>query len=342
MNSLVSIIVPVYNCEKYMEACIDSILIQSYYNIEVIIIDDGSTDNTYKIIKEYINKDKRIKYFKQENSGPSVARNRGIEKANGEYLIFIDSDDFIEKIYVEKLVNEIKGKNFDIVCCGYIDKSKYGIVKLNDFWINKYELNKQEFLSCVCKGIGGVLWSKIFRKDIIIENKIRMNPKIFMSEDLIFILEYCKYINRIGVINECLYHYNRLNYSSISSNIDINYLENYVLLINKISELLIELKFDFHKINKIKILKVQNLINKVLISETYKYLELKDKDKFISNLNSILENDFIKKYKNNLSNNNILDKIYNKLIINKKYTTLLYLSILVIYLRRIKDKILRR
>lgn len=342
MNSLVSIIVPVYNCEKYMEVCIDSILIQSYYNIEVIIIDDGSTDNTYKIIKEYINKDKRIKYFKQENSGPSVARNRGIEKANGEYLIFIDSDDFIEKIYVEKLVNEIKGKNFDIVCCGYIDKSKYGIVKLNDFWINKYELNKQEFLSCVCKGIGGVLWSKIFRKDIIIENKIRMNPKIFMSEDLIFILEYCKYINRIGVINECLYHYNRLNYSSISSNIDINYLENYVLLINKISELLIELKFDFHKINKIKILKVQNLINKVLISETYKYLELKDKDKFISNLNSILENDCIKKYKNKLSNNNILDKIYNKLIINKKYTTLLYLNILVIYLRRIKDKVLRR
>lgn len=342
MNSLVSIIVPVYNCEKYMEACIESILIQSYDNIEVIIIDDGSTDNTYNIIKEYINKDKRIKYFKQENLGPSIARNRGIEKANGEYLIFIDSDDFIEKIYVEKLVNEIKGKNFDIVCCGYIDKSKYGVVKLNDFWINKYELNKKEFLSCICNGVGGVLWAKIFSKDIIIENKIRMDPKIFMSEDLIFILEYCKYINRIGVINECLYHYNRLNYSSISSNIDINYLENYVLLINKISELLTELKFDFHKINKIKILKVQDLIHKVLISETYKYLELKDKDKFIRNLNSILENEFIKKYINKLSNNNILDKIYNKLIINKKYTTLLYLSILVIYLRIIKDKVLRR
>ena len=203
-------------------------------------------------------------------------------------------------------------------------------------------MNKQEFLSCVCKGVGGVLWAKIFMKDIIIENKIRMNPKIFMSEDLIFILEYCKYINRIGVINECLYHYNRLNYSSISSNINTNYLENYVLLINKISELLTELKFDFDKINKINVLKVQDLINKVLISETYKYLELKDKDKFVSNLKLILENDFINKYKNQISNNNILDRISNKLIINKKYTTLLYLSILIIYLKRIKDKVLRR
>ena len=342
MNSLVSIIVPAYNCEKYIGTCIESIVAQSYKNIEVIIIDDGSIDNTYEIIKKYITKDKRIKYFTQENSGPSVARNKGIEKSNGEYLIFVDSDDIIEKIYVEKLLNRIKSNSFDIACCGYIDKSKYGVVKLNDFWINKDILNKQEFLECVCNGVGGVLWSKIFRKDIIIENNIRMNPKIFMSEDLIFILEYCKYINKVGVINEYLYHYNRLNDSSISSNIDINYLENYILLINKISELLTELKFDFDKINKIKALKVQDLINKVLISETYKYLELKDKDKFVSNLKLILENDFIKKYKNQISNNNILNRISNILIINKKYVILLYLSILIIYLRRIKDKVLRR
>lgn len=342
MNSLVSIVVPTYNCEKYIENCIESIVIQSYKNIEVIIIDDGSIDNTYEIIKKYITKDKRIKYFTQENSGPSVARNKGIEKSNGEYLIFVDSDDIIEKIYVEKLLNRIKSNSFDIACCGYIDKSKYGVVKLNDFWINKDILNKQEFLECVCNGVGGVLWSKIFRKDIIIENNIRMNPKIFMSEDLIFILEYCKYINKVGVINEYLYHYNRLNDSSISSNIDINYLENYILLINKISELLTELKFNFDKINKIKVLKVQDLINKVLISETYKYLKLKDKKRFISNLKLILENDFIKKYKNQISNNNILNRISNILIINKKYVILLYLSILIIYLRRIKDKVLRR
>lgn len=342
MNSLVSIVVPTYNCEKYIENCIESIVIQSYKNIEVIIIDDGSIDNTYEIIKKYITKDKRIKYFTQENSGPSVARNKGIEKSNGEYLIFVDSDDIIEKIYVEKLLNRIKSNSFDIACCGYIDKSKYGVVKLNDFWINKDILNKQEFLECVCNGVGGVLWSKIFRKDIIIENNIRMNPKIFMSEDLIFILEYCKYINKVGVINEYLYHYNRLNDSSISSNIDINYLENYILLINKISELLTELKFNFDKINKIKVLKVQDLINKVLISETYKYLKLKDKKRFISNLKLILENDFIEKYKNQISNNNILDRISNKLIINRKYIILLYLSILIIFLRRIKDRFLRR
>ena len=119
-------------------------------------------------------------------------------------------------------------------------------------------------------------------------------------------------------------------------------MENYILLINKISELLTELKFDFDKINKIKVLKVQDLINKVLISETYKYLQLKDKDMFVSNLKLILENDFIKKYKNQISNNNILDRISKKLIINRKYIILLYLSILIIFLRRIKDRFLRR
>lgn len=342
MNSLVSIIVPAYNCEKYIGTCIESIVAQSYKNIEVIIIDDGSIDNTYKIIKEYINNDKRIKYFTQENSGPSVARNKGIEKSSGQYLMFIDSDDIVSYLYVESLVRKIESGNYDIACCGYIDESKYGVVELNDFWNGKGELNKQEFLSCVCNGVGGVLWSKIFKRDIILDNNIRMDPKIFMSEDLIFILEYCKYSNKFGAIDENLYYYNRFNDNSISSNIDVNYLDNYILLVNKIKELLTFLKVDSIKINDISILKVQVLVNKILLNESNTYLSSKNKDEFINNLKSILENDFINEYKNFFINRSSLDKIINKFINTNRYIGLLYLNIAIIKLKKFKDKVLRR
>lgn len=342
MSPLVSIIIPAYNCEKYIGKCIEDIVNQSYKNIEVIIINDGSLDKTEKIINKYIELDDRIKYFKQENSGPSVARNNGIEKSTGKYLIFIDADDNVCKFYVEKLLNEIINKNYDIACCGYIDRSKYGIVKLNDFWNGNDELDKQEFLSCVCNGVGGVLWSKIFKRDIIIKNNIRMNADIFMCEDLIFILEYCKYGNRFGAINENLYYYNRMNENSISSNIGINYLDNYISLINKITELLNTLNVDENKIKNIGISKVQTLIYGILTSESSEYLESKDKSRFINNIKIILENPFIENYKSDFFINRKLDKIINKLIIKKKYISLLMISLLIIKLRRVKDKILRR
>ena len=342
MNPLVSIIIPVYNCEKYIGKCIESILIQSYRNIEIVIIDDGSVDKTRKIIERYGSYDERIKYFTQKNSGPSVARNRGIEKSSGQYLTFIDSDDIVNYLYIERLLRKIENNNYDIVCCGYVDESKYGIVKLNDFWNSKDELNKQEFLDCVCSGVGGVLWSKIFRRDIIFKNNIRMNSKIFMSEDLIFILEYCKYSNRFGVLNENLYYYNRLNDNSISSNIDIRYLENYILLVNKIKELLVYLNVDNKNIRNIEISKAQTLVNNILVSECSIYLKSKNKNQLINNIKLILNDKFIKKYKDEFISNSILDKIINYFISENRYKELIFFNILIMRLREIRDKILRR
>ena len=337
----VSVIIPVYNCENYIDKCIKSILFQSYKNIEIIIVNDGSLDNTEEIIKKYILFDKRIKYFTQENLGPSIARNKGIENASGEYLVFVDSDDSINKLYLEKLLNKIKSDNYDIACCGYIDESKYGVVSLNDFWKNKDSLDKQEFLDCLFNGVGGVLWGKILRRDIIVQNKIRMNPKIFMSEDLIFILEYCKYSNKFGVINENLYYYNRLNKNSISSNIDISYLENYILLVNEIKAKLKVLKVNNKKIENIIISKIQSLLNRVLESESRKYLITKDKNKFIRNLSFVIENTFIQGYKSKFITNSFLDKSICFFIKRNKYSYLLYLNIIIINLRDFKDKILR-
>lgn len=342
MSSLVSIIIPAYNCESYIHKCIETVISQSYKNIEIIIINDGSLDKTEEIIKKYLEVDNRIRYIKQKNSGPSVARNNGIEKSSGEYLMFIDSDDTVNSFYVEKLLKKIINERYDIACCGYIDKSKYGIIKLNDFWKEKANLDKDEFISCVCSGVGGVLWGKIFKRDIIIKKNIRMNSNIFMCEDLIFILEYCQYSNSFGVINENLYYYNRMNENSISSNIDISYLDNYVVLITKITELLTALNVDKDKIKSIQILKVQSLAYRVITSESNKYLKNKNKNNFINNIKIVLESHLINKYKCNFIGDSNLKKIMNKLIIKEQYILLLILNLLLINLTIIKDKILRR
>lgn len=120
MNSknLVSVIVPVYNAEHFIEKCIHSILNQSYKNIELILVNDGSTDNSVKICDSFAKIDNRIKLIHQANSGPSVARNNGIYNAKGKYIQFIDADDYIEENMIETLVNEME-KGLDIVICGY-------------------------------------------------------------------------------------------------------------------------------------------------------------------------------------------------------------------------------
>ncbi|MEN8076854.1 glycosyltransferase [Clostridioides difficile] len=342
MEPLVSIIIPVYNCEIYIGKCIDSVINQSYENIEIIIINDGSLDKSEDIINRYVELDNRINYIEQENLGPSVARNNGIEKSTGDYIMFVDSDDNINKFYVEKLLKKILNKNYDIACCGYIDESKYGIINLNDFWNGNDSLDKEEFISCVCNGVGGVLWGKVFKRETIIRNNIRMNPDLFMSEDLIFILEYCQYSNSFGVINENLYYYNRMNDNSISSNIDINYLENYVVLITKITELLSKLELSKETVKNMQGFKVQSLVYRVITSESNKYFKNKDKNNFIGNMKLILESPLIDNYKSDFISESKFEKIMNKLIINKQYMTLLRLNLLIIKLRRVKDKILRR
>ena len=120
--SEVSIIVPIYNSEKYISACIESILHQTYKDFELLLIDDGSTDNTNNIIKKY--KDSRIKIYRQENKGTGAARNLGMKHANGNYLTFVDSDDAIEQRYLEIMLNACKNNNADIVSCVYMKNDK--------------------------------------------------------------------------------------------------------------------------------------------------------------------------------------------------------------------------
>ena len=152
VNSLISIIVPVYNVQEYLPKCLDSIINQTYKNLEIILVDDGSTDNSGKLCDEYAERDKRIKIIHQKNSGQANARNKGIKESKGKYIAFVDSDDWIDEDFIETLEKYISNDN--IVCCGYkeiyddkvVENRISNLITINktDFLklLNKYEINK--------------------------------------------------------------------------------------------------------------------------------------------------------------------------------------------------------
>lgn len=327
----VSIIVPVYNCEKYIERCINSILNQTYTNIEVIIINDGSTDNSHKIVKNLIRIDNRIKYIEQENRGPSEARNKGIEKSTGDYLMFIDSDDSISDRYVEEMINIMLDKEYDIVCCGYKDISKYGIVNCNDFNM-KDNLSLYDVIDMVCNGTGGVLWSKIFKKDIVIKQNIKLNKDIFMCEDLIFVLQYILHCKSFGFIDEHLYTYNRLNESSISSNISMNYIKNYIDLCKSIEDILRTINLNQDKIDEIITCRIQSVVISLLELQVSNIKKLGIR-KCISNSKKIIHIDYVKLYKDKFITSNNLYKPY---IFSIKYCNILAVIVYGIVLNIMK------
>lgn len=245
MKPLVSIIIPVYNAQKYIYRCLESVRNQTYQNFECILVNDGSIDQSEKIICEFIVDDRRFKYIYQKNQGPSVARNRGIKVAEGKYLVFVDSDDYILEDYLYQLIAKID-LGYDLVCCGYTDISENGEILWNDFICESF--SKDSLISCIIHGTGGVLWGKIFKTTIVRENKIYLDRKLFMCEDLIFVLEYVKYVNEWACINNNLYIYNRLNKASISNNIDERYIENYEIFFERQYTLLQNLEIDKKRI----------------------------------------------------------------------------------------------
>ncbi len=185
MNELmISVIIPVYNAEKYLDECLVSVEKQTYRNFECIMIDDGSTDGSAEIAKSYALRDSRFRYFYQDNAGVSAARNQGLDKAKGRYVTFLDADDSLEDTYFQEYMNCFQETKADIVCGGYIQKgNKY----LN--FIDR-ENGLPHFLENILTGSGGVVWGKFFLSKLLRNHNFREN--VSMREDLIFLLELCK------------------------------------------------------------------------------------------------------------------------------------------------------
>ena len=217
----VSIIVPVYNTEKYLEKCISSILKQTLYDIEIICVDDGSTDESAQILDELARKDTRIIVIHKENGGSVSARNAGVDIAKGKYIGFVDSDDWIEPEMYEQLYALAEMHNVDLVTSGYylegnyttihIDKVKQGLYVGKEYeeLLNHviYKLDEKE------TGIRGSLWCKLFVKDKYIALKNKISERLTIGEDKMCVLGYMLDNSSAYIAKQVYYHY-RINVSS--------------------------------------------------------------------------------------------------------------------------------
>ena len=196
----ISIIVPVYNTAKYLERCLDSIVAQTYTDWEMLLIDDGSTDRSGDICDRYAESDSRIKSFHKKNGGLPNARNYGMTRANGKWITFVDSDDFLYKNAIQTLISD--ADDFDIIIGG-VDfiKSKKKFYPKNSGRISKEDLDNEIFMPYFCTA-----WTKIFKKDFVSSIRYRENVKLI--EDTFFILECIKRTDKIKLINQPTYLYN--------------------------------------------------------------------------------------------------------------------------------------
>lgn len=210
----VSIVVPVYNAEKSIYECIDSILNQSYKNFEVVCIDDGSTDDSAEIIKNFVKKDKRIKYYYQKNAGASSARNKGIEIAKYEYLIFVDIDDYIDKFCLEKNVNIIQKES--MVCFDNMEIWNNYSEKREVFNHNNKNIEKKEMIESVINGNAGLICGKMVDLRLVKKYGIKFQENLKMCEDELFFLEVILKTKYFFYLKESLYYYDRRNENSLS------------------------------------------------------------------------------------------------------------------------------
>lgn len=208
MNPEISVIVPVYNVEKYLCSCIDSILAQTFTDFELLLIDDGSKDKSGEICDEYAKRDCRVKVFHKENGGVSSARNLGIDESKGEYLFFVDSDDIISSSYIEMFVNYIKKNDSVCVVCKYTNRLSLLKNQINS--IKTKEMTSSEFLDEIWISEGkldGYLWNKMFKRKILIDLNIRFDEKVSIWEDMLFVVEYFVNISTVIFVDAVLYYY---------------------------------------------------------------------------------------------------------------------------------------
>ncbi|MED5076040.1 glycosyltransferase [Geobacillus stearothermophilus] len=241
-DCVVSIIVPVYNAEAYLRDCVDSILSQTYKNIEVILVNDGSTDKSGMICDEYKGIDYRVKVIHQENSGPSVARNTGIDAATGTYIQFVDADDKVDPDMTRKLVEAMEQReNIQLVVCGFNETDGFMVSRNVPFIEGVY--SKKEFLSFFGRlySFIGYLWNKLYDTEFIRKFRIYFRENIDLGEDLLFNLEYLEVCNQIAIIKDQLYGYLvQQNSNSLTKIYRNNLLDIQQMLLQRMREFLIK------------------------------------------------------------------------------------------------------
>lgn len=222
-KKLVSIIVPLYNAEKYLDQCIKSIVSQTYSQLEIILINDGSEDNTRTLCQQWAERDKRIVYKEIENSGAAAARNEGLKLVHGDYVSFVDSDDAINKYFCAHLLEYLETYNCDIASCGFQKiKDSDNAPYLKEIRSQKPEIisNKAEQyarLTTINDDINWWVWNKLYKRSLLLNKKFNENLNI--SEDYRFNWDILKSLTKICYTREKLYYY-RMSNNSLTRNLN--------------------------------------------------------------------------------------------------------------------------
>lgn len=245
----VSIIIPFFNAEKFLKNVINSALNQTYKNIEIILVNDGSKDKSLDICNSFL-KDERIKVITQENSGVSVARNKGIENATGDWIMFVDSDDYIESNMITSMIESMEKSNVetDFIFCGFKkiyldDEHKNQISNSYSYFCEDKIMNKSEFFTNIESFLDKCLvqgpWAKIFNRKIIEEHSIRFKKGLSYGEDTLFVYNYLEYVSNVMCLKDTFYYYNVLNNNSLNLKFRKDKLKIHIML-NKVLEDLIK------------------------------------------------------------------------------------------------------
>ncbi len=234
-TSLVSIIIPVYNQEHYIADCLNSVLKQSYSNIEVLVVDDGSVDSSLDMLQRYAEKDTRLHVLTQTNGGVTKARQLGLKHATGEYIAFVDSDDWIDEDFIELLVKDIHAQDADMVATGCIlEKAAGSEIDCNRIRAGVYEnefLEREIYPRMFCFegffhfGIQPYLWNKLFKKELILEHFQKIDTRIYNGEDVAILFPYILNCKKIVVTEDAKYHY-RIHGQSVTANKKLDFYEN--------------------------------------------------------------------------------------------------------------------
>lgn len=331
----VSIVVPIYNSEKELPRCIDSILRQTYLDFELILINDGSKDGSLNILKQYQQKDKRIIVIDNKNNGVSETRNIGIRNASGDYIAFVDSDDYIDSDMVASLVEKIEEQNADLVICGlYIDILKGKEVKTSTQTFEyTVSVDKRGIALNVLDRLNGTYINspinKLYKKSILINNSVYMDNMIDLGEDLLFNLEYLKHCSSVVFEEKCFYHYCMKSEDSLTTKYREDKLELMKRMYDGIKEYMLE-----SKVTEDELYKLDNLFIKFIYSVFLNLHNSSCKYRFKEKLQFIKA--ATKKYKNIIDRSRNLGYFYGILKCSLKVPILAYLISKIIYI--VKNK----
>ena len=288
-NFLISIVIPVYNAEKYLGGCLNSIQNQTYKNFEVILVNDGSIDHSETICKEFVEVDTRFRYFLKVNGGASSARNFGLDHVTGDFITFIDADDWVDENHLEVLINNIKENNSDMAVSSIkkfdnVSRFKFRVYSNQEKYLLNYnKLNREEFLVILPKLIHAsnsykIAVSKLFKKELV--SDVRFDESIIYGEDLEFFFKLYVNINSISYVDEVTYIY-RLHDESSSSKFGQLHMEQELAIYKKMYEKIEELDLPtihyYTTISDLLEFRRDYLENRVLFNEYLKFLEIKER-----------------------------------------------------------------